>query len=129
MDVVGPDRHVEHTDMPNLKFTERFIKETSRLFPIAPVIVRQLQADIDIGEAILPAGSSVVLAFISTHRSERYFPNPMKFDPDRFLPEEIAKRHPYAYVPFAGGPRTCIGKLIQNNLKKRLNQFVLYDCR
>lgn len=62
-----------------------------------------------LGEYVLPAGSSSVLVIIHTHRNPLYWPNPLKFDPDRFLPEEVAKRHPFAYLPFTGGPRICIG--------------------
>lgn len=59
---------------------------------------------------ILPAGSSVGIAIFKVHRDEKYWPEPLKFDPDRFLPEQIAKRHPYSFVPFSGGPRNCIGR-------------------
>lgn len=60
---------------------------------------------------MLPEGSILIFGIRAVHLDERYWPDPYKFDPDRFLPEEILKRHPCAYLPFSYGPRNCIGKL------------------
>lgn len=61
------------------------------------------------GEYTLPKGSSVVLGIMKLHRDAEHWNDPLKFDPDRFLPEQISKRHPYSYVPFSAGPRNCLG--------------------
>ncbi|XP_072380553.1 cytochrome P450 4C1-like isoform X2 [Diabrotica undecimpunctata] len=109
MEVVGPHGRIEGSDLPKLKFLDRFIKETLRLFPAGGILARAVDEDIDLGDCIIPAGVSVALGILRAHTNETYWPDPYKFDPDRFLPEEVAKRHPCAYVPFSYGPRKCIG--------------------
>lgn len=58
----------------------------------------------------IPKGTESVLSIFHTQRDPKLWPNPLKFDPDRFLPEETQKRHPYSWFPFSAGPRNCIGK-------------------
>ncbi|XP_054257647.1 cytochrome P450 4g15-like, partial [Macrosteles quadrilineatus] len=57
----------------------------------------------------LPQGCSIVIAPLSTHMNPALYPDPEKFDPERFTAEAVAARHRYAYIPFSGGPRGCIG--------------------
>ncbi|GBO46555.1 Cytochrome P450 4C1, partial [Araneus ventricosus] len=61
-----------------------------------------------VGNAILPKGTTIHCHIQSLHRDPEWFPNPEAFDPDRFSPENVLKRHPFAYIPFSAGPRNCI---------------------
>ncbi|CAH1275335.1 unnamed protein product [Diabrotica balteata] len=111
IDVLGPDRRPVPDDLPKMKYLERVIKETLRLFPAVPLIGRTLHEDIDAGDMVFPSGCSVIIGTVFVHRNPIYWPDPLKFDPDRFLPENIAKRHPCTYIPFSYGPRNCVGKM------------------
>lgn len=62
------------------------------------------------GGYVIPSGTYCVIHIFDLHRREELYKNPLKFDPDRFLPEKSAGRHPYAYIPFSAGPRNCIGE-------------------
>ncbi|KAF2878993.1 hypothetical protein ILUMI_27175 [Ignelater luminosus] len=109
MDVLGPDRTLEHTDLKHLAYTEMVLKETLRIYPASPVIGRIAEEDIHLENCTIPANSSFLIHILEIHRNSEIFPDPLKFDPDRFLPEEIAKRHPCSWIPFVAGPRNCIG--------------------
>ncbi|XP_030763148.1 cytochrome P450 4C1-like [Sitophilus oryzae] len=107
---IGRDAPIETDHLPKLKYTERVISESMRLLPPVPMIGRYLNKDIQIGDKIFPKGANIVAYTLVLHHNSKYWPNPKKFDPDRFLPEEIAKRPPSCYIPFSEGPRNCIGK-------------------
>ncbi|XP_050503176.1 cytochrome P450 4C1-like isoform X8 [Diabrotica virgifera virgifera] len=122
IDILGPDRRAFPDDLPQLKYLERVVKESLRLFPPVPLIGRTLHEDIDGGDMIFPSSSSVIFGAVFIHRNPMYWPDPLKFDPDRFLPENTAKRHPCSYIPFSYGPRNCIGaKYAMMNMKTVLS--------
>ncbi|WP_412076405.1 cytochrome P450 [Streptomyces xanthophaeus] len=104
------DRTPEAADLDRLPYLTQVLKEAMRLYPAAPVIGRRAVAATRVGEHTVPAGADVILAPWVTHRHERYWPDPDRFDPDRFTPEAEAQRPRYAWFPFGGGPRACIGQ-------------------
>ena len=97
-------------DLPRLAFTERVLSEAMRLYPPAWVIGRRALVDVDLDGYRIPGGSVVVLSPFVTQRDARWYPQPLRFDPDRFAPELRAERPRYAYFPFGGGTRVCIGE-------------------
>ncbi|XP_071558603.1 cytochrome P450 4g15-like [Temnothorax nylanderi] len=106
------DRQCTFQDTLEMKYLERVIMETLRLFPPVPLIARHLNEDVKIvsGNYVLPKSATVLVVQFMTHRLEKYYPNPTVFDPDNFLPERMQQRHYYAYIPFSAGPRSCVGR-------------------
>ena len=97
-------------DLPRLPYTERVLAEAMRLYPPAWVIGRRARVDVQVDGYRIPSGSIVVLSPFVTHRDPRWYPEPSRFDPERFTPAAQAERPRYAYFPFGGGPRVCIGE-------------------
>jgi cytochrome P450 len=97
------------SDLQKLPYTERMIKESMRLYPPAWGVARTVIKEFELGGYRIPAGANVVMSTWVMHRDPRYFPDPEKFDPDRWLPEKAQKLAKFAYFPFGGGPRQCIG--------------------
>jgi len=93
-----------------LGYTEMVVKEAMRLFPSAPLTGRRSVADDEIGGFLIPAGSDVIVAPWVTQRHPAYWDEPERFDPERFTSERERARHRYAWFPFGGGPRACIGQ-------------------
>lgn len=97
-------------DVARLPTLMRVPKEAMRLYPAAPVITRLSVAPTEVGGYRIPAGVTIVVASWVTHRDPRCGPNPERFEPSRFTPEQERGRHRYAWFPFGGGPRACIGQ-------------------
>lgn len=96
--------------MRGMKYLDCVMREVQRIYPTAPFIARELTEDVTVCGYRVPAGTSAGILTFLLHQNPSIFPNPVKFDPDRFLPENSIGRHPYAYVPFSAGPRNCIGQ-------------------
>jgi cytochrome P450 len=97
-------------DLPKLPYARMVIDETMRLYPPAWTTNRQAIADDEVCGYRIPAGAIVLVSPYVMHRHPAYWENSEQFDPERFSPERSAGRPHYAYFPFGGGPRQCIGK-------------------
>jgi cytochrome P450 len=104
-------------DLPRLVYTERVLLESMRLFPPAYGFGRVAKVDCELGGYRIPRGTTVIMVPWVTHRDGRWFEEPLQFRPERWA-GDLAKRLPrYAYFPFGGGPRLCIG-----------NQFAMMEA-
>jgi cytochrome P450 len=109
LDDVLAGRTPTFEDLPNLPYTRMVIDETLRLYPPVWSVARQAMEDDEIGGYHIPAKSPIVVSQYVTHRHPKFWDNPEAFDPERFSPERSTGRHKFAYFPFGGGPRICIG--------------------
>jgi cytochrome P450 len=97
-------------ELGRMDYTRRLIMESMRLYPPFWWNLRAAHADDEVGGTRIPAGATVLLVTYATHRHPEFWNDPERFDPDRFLPEAVAKRHRHAYVPFGTGQRACVGR-------------------
>jgi cytochrome P450 len=98
---------LEH--LPRLSYTRMILEETLRLYPSTFSMSRKALTDDEIGGYAIPAKSTILLCPYTTHRHPAFWENPNVFDPERFSPQRAAGRLHFAYFPFGGGPRQCIG--------------------
>ncbi len=96
-------------DLRGLRYTDMVFSEALRLYPPAWIITRKALEDDAIGGYRIPANSLVVTSPYATQRLATLWPAPDAFEPERFTPAEVAARPRFAYYPFGGGPRLCIG--------------------
>jgi cytochrome P450 len=100
-----------YADLPQLTYLNCCIQETLRLYPPAPsLFLRRARRDVPLGPWCLPKGALVRITPWVIHRDPRWFPEPARFDPERFTAEAQAQRPPCSYLPFGGGGRTCLGR-------------------
>lgn len=107
--VIGDEDRFTWAHLGELKYLEAVIKESLRLYPSVPLIFRECKSEFELPSGYtVPAGSSLMLNLMTLHRNPQYFPDPLKFDPERFL--SVDPRHHFSYVPFSAGFRNCIGQ-------------------
>jgi cytochrome P450 len=117
LDLVLGGRPPTVADLPRLRFAENVINETLRVYPTVWVIGREAVEPVDLGGYRLPAGTTVFLPQWVVHRDSRWFDDPEVFRPERWSEGLIQRIPRYAYFPFGGGPRICIG-----------NQFAMMEA-
>jgi cytochrome P450 len=110
VDRVLEGRLPEVADLPQMPFVEQVITESMRLYPPAWMIGRRAMREHPVGDFVLPVRALVLLSPYVTQRDARFFPEPDRFLPDRWTPQFKAVLQPFAYFPFGGGSRRCIGE-------------------
>ncbi len=110
LDAALGNRPPSMEDLPKLPYTEMVFSEALRLLPPAWALGYEAVVDAEVGGYVLPKRSIVLMSQYVMHRDPRYWKDPDQFIPERFTPEEKAKRPRFAYFPFGGGPRQCIGE-------------------
>ncbi|XP_077510476.1 cytochrome P450 4V2-like isoform X2 [Amblyomma americanum] len=116
-------------DLKEMRYLECVIKESHRLYPPVPIVARNVDEDSEILGHCIPRGATLLAVVYTLHRDPRFFPEPEEFRPERFLPENCAGRHAYAYVPFSAGPRNCIGQRFALQEEKVVISTVLRHFR
>lgn len=103
------DRIPSVIDFPKLTYTMNVFKETLRLYPPVPLVPRQVEQTDKLGPYVIKEKSTVVIAPYFLHRHADFWENPEEFNPNRFDMNPQTRQHPFAYLPFGGGPRICMG--------------------
>ncbi|KAF2898762.1 hypothetical protein ILUMI_07412 [Ignelater luminosus] len=125
------NRPITFQDLPKLRYLEQVIKESLRLYPSVPVIARRTDEEIYTATGyVIPANVYCHVQIFDLHHNPKLYPDPYKFDPERFSLENTRTRHPFAYIPFSAGPRNCIGQKfaileLKTVLASVLRRFVL----
>uniref|UniRef100_A0A3Q3R6H5 Cholesterol 24-hydroxylase n=1 Tax=Monopterus albus TaxID=43700 RepID=A0A3Q3R6H5_MONAL len=107
-DVIGMKRDISYDDLGQLIYLSQVLKETLRIYPTVPGVTRELPEDMVISGIHIPGGCVCAFSSYATGRMEKFFKDPLTFDPDRFHPD--APKPYYCYYPFSLGPRSCLGQ-------------------
>ena len=140
LDRVLGGRTATAADLPKLKYTEMIAKESMRLYPPAYGVGRETLEDCEIGGFKIPRRSQVFMFQWVTQRDPRFFPEPDEFKPERWTDDFVNQLPKYAYFPFGGGPRVCIGnyfammevcclwRRLDNDFAVRWSRITLLNC-
>jgi cytochrome P450 len=109
IDRVLGQRRATADDLASLPYTRMVLSESMRLYPPAYAIGRMALEDYEVGGVVIPRGCLAVVSPLVTQRDARWFPEPERFDPERWTPQAQAARPKFSYFPFGGGTRMCIG--------------------
>lgn len=115
------DNEISVNTLENMPYLQACIKESIRLYPAGSGTARRTNEDLEIGGYLVPKGTDVILNTESSMRESKYFSDPEKFIPERWLndmSEAAGQTNPFAYIPFGYGPRKCLGEQIANTMLK-----------
>jgi cytochrome P450 family 6 len=106
---------ITYEAIQEMKYMDQVINETLRKYPPLPLLTRKCVRDYKIPgtDLIIEKGTGILIPVLGIHYDKEYYPDPEKFDPERFTEENKKSRHHYAHLPFGEGPRICIGSTIQ----------------
>ncbi|MCF3125654.1 cytochrome P450 [Streptomyces arenae] len=107
--VLGERTAPDYADLRRLPYLDRVLKETMRIYPPGPYGARETTEAMTLGAYEIPAGTALFLPFWAVHMNPEHWPEPERFDPERFAPDAAAKRPRLAHIPFGFGPRSCEG--------------------
>nr|WDY85989.1 cytochrome P450 4BR18 [Pagiophloeus tsushimanus] len=127
-EILGKDPKSEITisQINDLKYMDIVVREAMRIYQPVPLIERNIDEDWIVDGITIPKNTTVAVFLYGMSHDPAVFPEPEKFDPDRFLPEKSGARHNYAYIPFSAGPRNCIGqRYAMYSLKTCIAKFLL----